>query len=512
MTNPAIAVERINAQQRKILRISTTVLLLVLSVFGPRLYQLGTVLTIDEPLWVDRGRTFFQAISTFHFANTVPSIQPGVTTAWLTGVASIFNTLAAAQASVAIASSLLILSATYFAVLIFGKRYGLLFGLLLALDPFLIAHGRVAHTDSLLALSLLNASFALLVAGYARTSALRGQARYYVYSGFFCGVGVLTKIFALAFWPLAFAIIAIPLLQTRQWRLIFTRYGLWLGITILTIYSLWPALWVDAGQVISHIATDVTTYADGTREQEVTNQWWYYLRETFVRITPITSIFGVAGLMVALKNFRERQNQAVLLLLAAAVMYAVILSLRGEKGDRYILFSMISLIGVATIGLQATISWLRREWHGQEKVLFAAISTIAVIFLATQSIRLHPHQLAYHNQLYPFKQYQKFGWGEGLEEAAAWVNVNHPDWPVRTFYPRVFTHFYTGTADVESQEHEPNTRPSLIVLYRAMLERGPDAPETDALNNYLFADVEPLHVVTINNLPYVWIYQRIPGK
>ncbi|MEX2054888.1 MAG: hypothetical protein WD972_01790, partial [Candidatus Andersenbacteria bacterium] len=128
---------------------------LLLAIFLPRLVSLGTILTVDEPLWQGRGTQFMKGLATGHFEKTLVAGQPGATTAWLVGLVAFYGSLTAAQAMIAIACGGLLALNGYFFIRLWGGYGGSIALLLLALNPFLIAHSRIVHTDALLALSYL---------------------------------------------------------------------------------------------------------------------------------------------------------------------------------------------------------------------------------------------------------------------------------------------------------------------------------------------------------------------
>jgi hypothetical protein len=120
----------------------------------------------------------------------------------------------------------------------------------------------------------------------------------------------------------------------------------------------------------------------------------------------------------------------------------------------------------------------------------------------------HPYYLAYRNPWYLHAETHRSGWGEGLEQAAQWVQTNRPGAKVATYYPRVFSYFYQG--DVDSITHLPDTNADLVVVYRGMLERAPGTPEADIVHEYLNSSTPPVHIISLQGLPYVWIFERHP--
>jgi glycosyltransferase involved in cell wall biosynthesis len=465
------------------------------AVFLPRLIGLGNVLTVDEPLWLSRGQTFINALSVGKFDKTLVAGQPGITTAWLVGLSTPWKSLAAAQAAIGLATGILILINTYFFRMLFGKKWGTITGLFLALDPFLIAHSRVAHTDALLALFYLS-SLSALLSGLLQSSVTR---RYIAMSAMLGAGAILTKIFGIILIPTTLFIILI-LLRKHKHRVsqIVRTAGLWLSVCFLTFFMAWPALWFHSGQVRDLLLSRASLHAEGTRAEETTSTQWYYARETLFRLSvPVTILLPFT--IWQWKYSRKSKHATVtLLLVASGVFLALILNTGSDKSDRYILFTHITLVTAAPLGLAGIINAMKKypkEWA-------SIVLAIPIIYLTGDNIRLHPYYLAHYNRLYPIEHDHKLGWGEGLEQAASWIEQEHPGAKVFVYYPRVFSYFYKG--EVETIGHIDDASGDYAVLYRSMFERGEEANETDIVREY--QKKTPAHVITINGLEYAWIF------
>ena len=471
------------------------VLVLILTTLVPRLASLGTFLTVDEPLWQNRGQSFLGALSTGNFDKTILGGQPGITTNWLVGLSNPLGLLAAHQASIALATGGLILLITYFLTLLWGWRWGMVGGFFLALDPFLLGHSRIVHTDALFALFYLT-SLVSLLAGLAP---LRESAplikRYLVISAIAGGLAFLSKIFAMVLLPSVFVILLSFWLRRPTMRgELFRLAALWIGVFVVTIYALWPALWLHADAVIAFLRKYAGIHSEGTRSLETTSRWWYYARETFFRFTPLSTLLLIPGIW-GLTRRRNRMQWSLAWLLLAGVFFALVLSFSGDKSDRYILITHLVLMLLSVFGLKVFIDWIKKTQTTSERSrpnsdalgarvgrqnlgrLKASIIIIALLYLAIDAARLHPYYLAHYNRLYPIEKTHKLGWGEGLEEAARYIQEQHPNAKVASYYHRVFDYFYDGP----SEELSGDTNADYLVLYRSMFERGPDHPDTQPL-------------------------------
>lgn len=471
------------------------------AVFLPRLIHLGTILTVDEPLWLSRGQTFIQGFSVGNFEKTLVAGQPGVTTAWLVGLSSPWASLLAGQIAIATASGILVLIITYFLRILIGKKWGLITGFFLALDPFLIAHSRIVHTDALLSLFYLASITSLLCAVVPKTL----QQRYIIMSAVLAGGALLTKIFGLILIPTAVLIIIIARWHKKDdWARIARMVGLWISIFLITTFAAWPALWGNSEKVFDYLFSRAELHGEGTRSEETTSASWYYARETFFRLSiPVALLTPFAIWQLAKKN-RSKHTIAAIYILGAGLFFIFVLNTGSDKSDRYALLTHLSIVTVAPLGLRGIVQIVKKQPNLNSWT--SLIIVIPILFLAVDTIRIHPYYLAHFNRLYPIEETHKLGWGEGLEQAAIWIENNHPGSKVLSYYPRVFSYFYKG--EVETITHINDAQGDYAVLYRSMFERGEGTPENDIVSEFIYSKTKkPVHTITINGLPYVWIYQ-----
>lgn len=475
---------------------------LIAAIFIPRLVGLGNILTVDEPLWISRGQTFINAFSVGNFDKTLVAGQPGVTTAWLAGLAAPWQSLAVSQGAIAVSTGILIGVITYFFQILLGKKWGTITGFFLALDPFLLGHSRVVHTDALLALFYL-ASLVSLLSGLKSKPTKR---RYIIMSALCAAGAILTKIFGIILIPTAIAIIVIQLWHTQKRVSNILRItGVWISVLIISTFIAWPALWLHADHVFTYLFSRGALHAEGTRAEETTSAPWYYARETFFRLTLPTTVLLPFAIWQLRKAKHLNHATVSLYLIGAGLVFAVVLNNGSDKSDRYILFTHLAILSIAPLGAKMIYKTLQSQ-ASLKKWASLAI-TLPLVYLAVDDIRLHPYYLAHYNRLYPIETTHKLGWGEGLEQAANWVQENHPGAKVIAYYPRVFGYFYKG--EIETITHIDDASADYIVMYRSMFERGDNAAETDIIKQLLEnPSKKPEHTVTINGIPYAWIFKR----
>jgi 4-amino-4-deoxy-L-arabinose transferase-like glycosyltransferase len=202
----------------------------IILAFLLRLAPLGRYVTPDEPAWVYRSICFADAIVAGDWAAVPSTGHPGVTTMWL-GTLSVsmqrllwptesathidwigrmawldpengeaFRRLAfslpGGRIAVALTTTLGLAALYPLLTRLFGRQLALLAVGLLAFDPFLVGHSGLLHTDALLA------TFTLL----ALAGALNGlreprRAIWWILSGLFTGLALLTKTPAIILLP-----------------------------------------------------------------------------------------------------------------------------------------------------------------------------------------------------------------------------------------------------------------------------------------------------------------------
>lgn len=492
----------------------------------PRLVGLGTVLSVDEPLWRARGFNFLSGIATLTPSQTFQSGQPGVTTMWLAGLAAPFQSLAASQASIAIGSTVVLGLGLLLLGRLTGPALPLVGGVFLALDPFLIAHSRVVHTDALLA-SFLFLGLVLL-ALFWRT----GERRYLTYSGVVTALATLTKVFGgFLVLPALVVLLTAPVRPPEHggWaRTRLRRTARFAFFGVLTTILLWPAALTAPGSAVSYMIARVGLHTESAPMGSGGGDPWYYPREFLRRETPLATILlpvAAVGLIVGTRRRRAPFPARGVLgfLLATTLLYGVALGFGAQKSDRYLL--LLHVVTDLTVG--AAVLWVAALLARTPRALtrVAAVTlALASLILARDLRQLHPYYHAQWNHLLPIPPDVKHGWGEGLDLAAAHIRsagISPTELRVASFYPRVVSFFLPG-ARVERVTRYEDPTFQYVVLYRSMYGRADDAVETDILRRFLGKPlVEGASVAVgdatfrlekeyvINRIPYVWVFRRV---
>lgn len=417
--------------------------------------------------------------------------------------------------------------------------------LLIAFDPFHIALSRFLHPDSLLGTMMLLATLAFMNYLFAgrRTIDL-------VAAGVYTAIAWLTKTPAVFLLPLVGLLSLIELAvhvtgwqgngesgqRSWQWSDFVSRASLWRllrtwliwgGVTALVFVALWPAMWVAPINTLGQVLSISSTYATEGHSSSVFFNGriytgdpglWFYPVNYLWRTTPVVMV----GLILLVAAFFWRgslaRRRVVLLtvvgLLASAFFFTIFMTLGAKKFDRYLLPVFPSLDFAAGIGWAALVVGLatlfqrieRTQWQRWGYRLGGTFAVAAIAIQAALSIDTYPYYLSYYNPVMGDKskaeEVMLLGWGEGLNEAARYLNqITDPATTrVAAWYERgPFSFFYNGPSSSSRYIWETD----YAVVYNHQWQR--ELPSRRMMN--YFDTMTPIHTVTIDGIDYVKIYE-----
>ncbi|MBK6767754.1 MAG: glycosyltransferase family 39 protein [Ardenticatenales bacterium] len=421
-------------------------LTIALAAAAVRLPKLDVFLTPDETRWACRSTNFYHALATGDLASTYQKEHPGVVTMWLGGLGQpidddadwriacrdinpsdlvsdaprpaldeITARLFRGRLRIALFISLAIGLMVWLLGRLFDHRVALVAGLIVALDPFYVAHSRVLHLDgvttTLMTLSLL---WLLLWLHRGR------RKRDLLLSGVMAGLAAVNKSPALFMAPVAGLLIAADALAVRRPRTVREALGLlgplardvvvpvalWGAAATAAYVAVWPAMWVHPIASLRAVLGGAESYAD--QGHEGGNYFWgrpvvdpgpaFYPVAWALRTTPVAMVglvlagwFGMkrrhvrpsgdpagasgrsearAGARHAVPSPAAERLPAVpsrtarpvlLALVAFALLFALIMTGGAKKFDRYLLpiFPALNIVagwGIAT----ALVAWGER--------------------------------------------------------------------------------------------------------------------------------------------------------
>jgi hypothetical protein len=493
-----------------------------------RVYGINLAYTSDEGYWLQRTVKFGEAVLTGNPTATYRSGHPGVTVMWtgflgmgpgavryyagpqaasaatLESAAGAEQLMSRARLAISMLAAFLIGVATWLAGRLLGLP-GLLGGVLLAVDPYLIGMTRLLHVDALLTPFLLVAVLSAVVYW------LQGrQWPYLALSTVAGGLAMLTKAPAASLLPF---VGILWLAAARPWRGgLRSSWRPWAamlvwGFGMLAVYAaVWPAMWARPLDVMYSVTRFAATLGGAPHlwptfflGHPTTGDpgLLFYPLSILLRLGPVAAVgLVVLGLLAARKRLVD--GRPVLWVLVFVVVFVDIMAIGSKKFDRYMLPAIAALTILGGVGIAGTAQLLAPR----------LATVLVVVALAAQGVWLvvtQPYPIAAYNPLLGgtavARQAIMVGWGEGLEQTAAYLNdlPNARRIVASTQYHHVLRLAFEGrTVRVPHPQSV-----DYYVVYVNMVQRSTvPIPVRQAM-----ATSEPVYTATVNGVPFAWVYQ-----
>lgn len=580
-------IDRAAARPRTtIIRIGLVTLLVLAAALLPRVLGLADFFTIDEAdHWILRVRLFSEALGRHNWAGTNLTGHPGVMTMWLGGLGRLLaitnhiapssdsaDYLAMLRLPLAVTNSLAVTLGYLLLRRIVRPGIALLAAILWATEPFLIAHSRLLHVDALMTSFSTTCVLLLLLGSPLARRPATGAGRWLaiVGSGIMAGLALLSKVSGLVLLPWAGLFLAAVVLLDSQlrvangarwWRSVgwwvsaarrtLLPYFLWLGCLTLTMFVVWPAMWVEPWIAVDDMIEEAILNGGqphawgnyflgrsipdpGPLFYPVAVLWrsspllllgllalplafWHSRRTTDDDVSSIVHRPSSKGNIDSEANKHASTRWVYLALLGWVLLFGISVSMGAKKFDRYSLPIWPVLDILAAAGLAALAGWLlarvRRATRWLETRAVPAIGALALAaLLLGYDMTYQPYYLSYFNPLLgggPVAQELLLvGWGEGLEHVGAWLSAR-PDrdrgfvlaWipdTLQPFLPRELRALDIRPTTIALRNPAPNY--AVVYARGAMRE---DTPE-------LAAEVSrtpPLYQLRMYGLDYATVYQ-----
>jgi len=423
-----------------------------------------------------------------------------------------------ARAPMALAAALRILGIFLLARRLLDERLALLITLIIAFDPFILAHTRVIHVDAPSSYFMFLAFLAFII--YLN----EGGWKWLVSLGFFAALAILSKTSAAILGPILLVsgiIYALfpPSGQSRsaRWKRLGVAVVVGLVLLAVTLSTFWPIVQQLVDNIESVNRSPHRTAGTFWTEWQSDLNPLYYLWVFPFHLTPLVTIGILLGLVMIvvgiISYLRRREDQPsrmlplALGLLVYIVVYIAIASVISRRGDRYILPVYFSSGMLAALALWWVASYVPGFFR-RVKITSMQILGVAVALQMLFVLLYHPYYLSYFNPLmggYRTAPYWiNVGWGEGLDRAANYLNnmtgAEKP--PVASWYSNQFAPYYHGpTADLSSESAALTGE--YTVFYINQVQRG--FPSSEILT--YFQQRTPLEIIEISGVSYAWIYE-----
>ena len=484
-----------------------TGLVVFLISFLPRIFRLGNIMTTDEYLWVSRSRQFINALVRHDWQDTLISGHPGITTMLLVGnsqkflpylfgvIKNNFKYPFYAKFPIALVTSLGCVLIYFLIRKIFNNQIAVISSLFIAVDPFYLAHSRVAHIDALLT-TFMTISVLFLIIYFNHS-----KKKYLFLSAVFAGLSFLTKLPSLFLAP--FTIILLFWENKRHKKTIsdfLKELALFFSISLAIFITLWPATWVTPIKTIKLLLRSILIGATHFHENKAyfmgkiihrINPFFYPI-SLALKLTSVSLLFSVFTIMFLSKKLKSRNIKIILFYI---IFFFLFIWGCSKQGDRYLLpiFPMIDLL--AAFGLFHLTSSITK---------CSTAASLGLIFLQSLFyLPLCPYYLAYFNPLLGGSKraplISTIGWGEGMNLAAKYLNKKpEAEKIVAAIQYLGAKPFFRGKAVSMKNINDAN----YVVFYIGALQR--------RFNPKLWANYKnkkPEKTIIINHIPYCQIYK-----
>ncbi len=397
------------------------------------------------------------------------------------------------------------------------RRVGLVAGLLVALLPSLVAHGRVAGHE---ATSVFLYTLTVWLA-WRGLQAAAPRWRPVALAGVALGLAVGARLINITALVVVLAVVACVAVRRFRDRLpAFDRVTPLVVLVLisgLTFVLAWPRLWHHP---VYHFGELLTYWPPGTDHAEwflghqVSKSWAYFPVYAAVT-TPVVVLVGLALFLVRLGWRRAQAEPAILAWLVAPLLVTPLVPFCRD-GVRYILPIAVPMALAAAVGVLWAVDglWGRFRKGAPPATLALGVALVGLVApVAWATWRFQPYQLDYYNALsggpraaLERRYYEWSWWGEGLGNAVRWINRHGPrtarigvDVPAR--------HTMVLVPDMRTLPPGTRPRPDYLLYGGDGLRRLWD-PKRHRWNHppgYTVA-----HEERVAGVPLIRVYRRVP--
>ena len=543
-------------------------IVIVLATWLPRGLALDQFATPDEPLWLNRSANFYYALGQRDFASTYQREHPGVTTMWAgtlgflsrfpeyrgTGLGQIepaqfhyhmknlakvppIELLAAGRTFMVLGHTLVLALAYLYARRLIGPLPALIAFLIIAFDPFHLALTRLLHLDGMLGNLMLLSLLAFL------SFLLERKTIDLLLSAAAAGFSVLTKSPGVFIAPVIGLMTLLDLWQTRSrdkaaplanqlWHSAWPLIA-WVAIGVGVMFVFWPAMWGDPTEPLLTVFKKAGKWAESghysavffngqiAESGDLGSAYFYFYPLTYLwRSTPV-ELIGLVAALLGFFTWRKPFDQRPLRFTSIALFLLVLLftigmTIGSKKFDRYLVPIYAPLDLLAALGWVSAAVWLKEK--NLRSVLKYSPYLLLVIVVGVQiagSLPTFPYYFSYYNPLMGGSQkapeVMQIGWGEGLDQAARYLNQKPDAAEMRVvswYNLGPFSYFFSGKApfmsylsEVSPQEWEKFLANNYAVVYVHQWQRGVSGQVLEYLSQRT-----PEKTIWINGIEYVRIY------
>jgi Dolichyl-phosphate-mannose-protein mannosyltransferase len=524
----------------------------------PRVLQLGVFSAPDEELVWNTSNQFATALAQGNLAGTATLFYPGVTLMWaetlaaaakylgsilsgsgavtwtaVLGLDTPFAMLGEKRLVLGLLHVVLVVLIWYWLDDLFGRPVAFLAGLLIALDPFLLAESRVMRTE------VLNTEFISLSVVTLLVYLGRERRGFLLASGMFAGLAMLTKMSSLFMIPFIGLVLAVYFGANgfrQQLKFAFAKVMRaclqWSAAAGVTFVGLWPALWVQPVATLQLLWAYTLRVGEKGFDDRGVFFWgqiypddpgvWFYPIALAFRVGPLVLpgiLFFLVFLIEKARNNARKLDGAELdnittnwrILAALVVSYVAFMSAIALKYDRYLLPVFPALDLLAGLGLWYAWTRLLRPARFNSRLILPVTAILPILVLGIQSsvcFREHPYYYTYYNPLLGGAnnavRYVPIGYGEGFDVVGQYLASlpNSDHLRVASAKSRDLKNYFPGQAIPLSNLDGLWVQADYVFIYVSQSQRGKHDPEMLA---YL-ARRRAEFVVQLSGLEYGKLY------
>lgn len=364
---------------------------------------------------------------------------------------------------------------------LFSLEVGVLAGVIAALTPHLIGHGKIVGHEAptvlwwTLALLLCLGAYDDLDPDERRDS--RRLAWRFAVIGAVLGLAVFSRFANLLLAPFIGGVLLACAPAGLRGRVI--GFGLLILplVAIAVGFVLWPRLWVDP---VGHLAESWDKLSRPHAAEPFLGQITntpprYYFVVYLVATAPLGVLLGAAAWLGRAALRRERASLVVALFIAAPLL--IFLSPVRQDGVRYIMPALAGLSLAAAAGVDFVVGLARER---QRLRLRNSLVGVLVAYLAVTCWRIHPYYIDYYGEQVGgteraarTQSFEVAWWGEGLDRAIDYVN-QHADEGARVWKGCIspFDHLGWLRGDLWANLAANAATADWIVVYQPSMRRG----------------------------------------
>jgi hypothetical protein len=302
------------------------------------------------------------------------------------------------------------------------------------------------------------------------------------------------------------------LVVARPWRGGWRFWRAWVAplawaLLVAAVYAaLWPSVWVQPVKTVTDVAKFAVTLGGAPHlwptyflGQPTTGDpgLLFYPIAMALRLGPVATI-GLLLLAALAALRRLERGTTVLWLLAFVVVFVDIMAVGSKKFDRYMLPALAVLTILGGVGIVALARQLRRR-------LAVSVIALAVVGQGLWLAGSYPYPIAAYNPLLGGTAVASrtimVGWGEGLEQAAAFLN--RLETPGRLTTSTQYHHVLRLLFDGRTVRVPSSRTVDYYVVYVNMVQRNTvPIPVRQAM-----ATAQPVFTATVNGVPFAWVYK-----